>query len=41
MNPGVVETPLQKRGGMSEEAYANFLERSITVTHPLGKDCYP
>lgn len=36
VNPGVVETPLQKRGGMSQDAYVTFLERSINHTHPLG-----
>lgn len=36
INPGVIVTPLQKRGGMSEEAYAEFLERGKT-THPLGR----
>ena len=36
VNPGVVETPLQKRGGMTDEAYAAFLSRSVGVTHPLG-----
>lgn len=36
VNPGVVETPLQKRGGMSDENYTAFLDRSINVTHPLG-----
>jgi len=36
VNPGVVETPLQRRGGMDDDAYANFLDRSINVTHPLG-----
>jgi NAD(P)-dependent dehydrogenase (short-subunit alcohol dehydrogenase family) len=36
INPGVVETPLQRRGGMSDENYEAFLERSITVTHPLA-----
>ena len=36
INPGVVETPLQRRGGMSDEAYGAFLQRSIEVTHPLG-----
>ena len=29
-------TPLQKRGGMSDEAYAAFIDRSVKVTHPLG-----
>lgn len=37
VNPGVVETPLQKRGGMSQDAYVTFLERSINHTHPLGE----
>jgi|ERR1051325_9170090 NAD(P)-dependent dehydrogenase (short-subunit alcohol dehydrogenase family) len=36
VNPGVVITEIHKRGGMSEEDYANFLERSKT-THPLGR----
>lgn len=36
VNPGVIVTPLQKRGGMSEEAYAQFLERG-KATHPLGR----
>jgi NAD(P)-dependent dehydrogenase (short-subunit alcohol dehydrogenase family) len=34
--PGVVQTNLQKTGGLNEEAYAGFLERSMTVTHPLA-----
>lgn len=37
VNPGVVETPLQKRGGMTEDSYAAFLDRSINVTHPLAE----
>jgi len=36
VNPGVVITEIHKRGGMSEEAYANFLDHSKT-THPLGR----
>lgn len=36
VNPGVVVTEIHKRGGMGEEAYENFLERSKT-THPLGR----
>ena len=36
VNPGVVITEIHKRGGMSEEAYGNFLERSKT-THPVGR----
>lgn len=36
VNPGVIVTELQKRGGMNEEAYAKFLERS-KETHPLGR----
>ena len=37
VNPGVTVTELQKRGGLSDEAYAGFLQRSIEVTHPLGE----
>jgi len=36
VNPGVTVTNLHRSSGMSEEAYANFLERSKT-THPLGR----
>jgi NAD(P)-dependent dehydrogenase (short-subunit alcohol dehydrogenase family) len=36
VNPGVVVTWLHRTGGMSDEAYANFLEHSKT-THPLGR----
>jgi NAD(P)-dependent dehydrogenase (short-subunit alcohol dehydrogenase family) len=36
VNPGVVVTPLQRRGGMSAEAYAQFLDRAKT-THPIGR----
>ena len=36
VNPGVVITEIHKRGGMSEEDYAAFLERS-KQTHPLGR----
>ena len=36
VNPGVVVTEIHKRGGMSEQAYAAFLEHSKT-THPLGR----
>jgi NAD(P)-dependent dehydrogenase (short-subunit alcohol dehydrogenase family) len=36
VNPGVVVTNLHRRSGMSEEAYAAFLEHSKT-THPLGR----
>lgn len=36
VNPGVVVTEIHKRGGMDEEAYAEFLEHSRT-THPLGR----
>lgn len=34
--PGVIVTELHKRGGMSDEAYANFLER-CKMTHALGR----
>ncbi|HUE82692.1 MAG TPA: SDR family oxidoreductase [Pyrinomonadaceae bacterium] len=36
VNPGVVVTEIHKRGGMNDEQYAAFLERS-TQTHPLGR----
>lgn len=40
VNPGVVVTNLQKRGGMSDEAYASFLLRS-KETHALGRPGEP
>lgn len=36
VNPGVITTGLQKRGGLDEEAYQKFLERS-KETHALGR----
>lgn len=36
VNPGVVVTELHRRGGMSDDAYAAFLEKAKT-THPLGR----
>jgi NAD(P)-dependent dehydrogenase (short-subunit alcohol dehydrogenase family) len=36
VNPGVTLTSLHRAGGMEEEAYRAFLERSKT-THPLGR----
>jgi NAD(P)-dependent dehydrogenase (short-subunit alcohol dehydrogenase family) len=36
VNPGVVVTNLHRRGGMPEDAYSAFLERS-RETHPLGR----
>ncbi|KAG5684227.1 hypothetical protein PVAND_013465 [Polypedilum vanderplanki] len=36
VNPGVIITNIHKRGGMNDETYAAFLERSKT-THPLGR----
>jgi NAD(P)-dependent dehydrogenase (short-subunit alcohol dehydrogenase family) len=36
INPGVVVSNLHRRGGMGEEQYKQFLERS-TTTHPLGR----
>src|ERR1043165_5682297 len=36
VNPGVVRTNLQKTGGMNDEVYAAFVERSKT-THPIGR----
>jgi NAD(P)-dependent dehydrogenase (short-subunit alcohol dehydrogenase family) len=40
VNPGVVVTEIHKRGGMSEESYAAFLEHSKS-THPLGRTGRP
>jgi NAD(P)-dependent dehydrogenase (short-subunit alcohol dehydrogenase family) len=40
VNPGVVVTNLHRRGGMSEESYAAFIERSRD-THPLGRPGEP
>jgi NAD(P)-dependent dehydrogenase (short-subunit alcohol dehydrogenase family) len=36
VNPGVIETNLQKTGGLSDEQYKAFLQRSIEHTHPLA-----
>jgi NAD(P)-dependent dehydrogenase (short-subunit alcohol dehydrogenase family) len=36
VNPGVVISNLHRRGGMTEENYAAFLEHS-KATHPLGR----
>ncbi|CAG0897323.1 unnamed protein product [Darwinula stevensoni] len=36
VNPGVTVTELQKRGGLSDEAYQKFLERT-KETHALGR----
>jgi NAD(P)-dependent dehydrogenase (short-subunit alcohol dehydrogenase family) len=36
VNPGVVVTEIHKRGGMSEQDYAAFLEHS-KATHPIGR----
>ena len=36
VNPGVVVTDIHRRGGMSEEQYTAFLDRS-KQTHPLGR----
>ncbi|EDW15913.1 uncharacterized oxidoreductase MexAM1_META1p0182 [Drosophila mojavensis] len=36
VNPGVIITELQKRGGLNDESYAKFLERS-KETHALGR----
>lgn len=36
VNPGVVVTEIHKRGGMSNDQYAAFLEHS-KETHPLGR----
>lgn len=36
VNPGVIITEVQRRGGLTEEQYQQFLERSKT-THALGR----
>ncbi len=36
VNPGVVVTNIHKRGGMDDEAYEAFLQRS-KETHPIGR----
>ena len=36
VNPGVVVTEIHRRGGMTDEQYVAFLERS-KQTHPLGR----
>jgi NAD(P)-dependent dehydrogenase (short-subunit alcohol dehydrogenase family) len=36
VNPGVVVTEIHRRGGMNDEQYDSFLERS-KQTHPLGR----
>ncbi|KAF4521639.1 hypothetical protein B566_EDAN006681 [Ephemera danica] len=40
VNPGVTLTELQKRGGLDEEAYKKFLERT-KETHALGRPGNP
>merc|ERR1711872_233740 len=40
VNPGVIITELQKRGGLDEEAYSKFLARS-RETHALGRPGEP
>lgn len=40
VNPGVTVTELQKRGGLSPDAYEKFLERS-KETHALGRPGQP
>lgn len=40
VNPGVTITNLHRRGGMTEDAYAAFLERA-KETHPLGRPGQP
>ncbi|KAM3955900.1 dihydroanticapsin 7-dehydrogenase-like [Aphomia sociella] len=40
VNPGVILTELQKRGGLSDEQYAAFLERT-KETHALGRPGNP
>lgn len=35
VNPGLVLTELQKRGGLNDEQYDALVQRSLDVTHPL------
>jgi len=35
VNPGLVLTELQKRGGLNDDEYAALVKRSLEVTHPL------
>eukprot|EP01083_Nonionella_stella_P314370 1132260_1 len=37
VNPGVILTELQKRGGLDDEQYAAFLKRAVEHAHPLGR----
>ena len=37
VNPGLVLTELQRRGGLTEEQYQMLVQRSMEVTHPLAK----
>lgn len=37
VNPGLVITELQKRGGLDDDAYAALVQRSIAFTHPLAQ----
>lgn len=36
INPGVIETNLQKAGGLTDEQYNTFIKRSIEITHPIA-----
>jgi NAD(P)-dependent dehydrogenase (short-subunit alcohol dehydrogenase family) len=36
VNPGIIETNLQKSGGLNNEQYAAFLKRSIETANPLA-----
>jgi len=40
VNPGVVETNLHKRGGMSQDDYEKFLSNAAN-THPIGRAGQP
>ena len=41
INPGVIVTPLQRRGGLSDEQYAAFLQRSTEVSERGMSPPYP
>eukprot|EP01065_Artemidia_motanka_P021455 TRINITY_DN2566_c0_g1_i1.p2 TRINITY_DN2566_c0_g1~~TRINITY_DN2566_c0_g1_i1.p2 ORF type:complete len:283 (+),score=104.06 TRINITY_DN2566_c0_g1_i1:64-849(+) len=37
VSPGLIMTELQKRGGLTDDQYEKFVQRSIEVTHPLAE----
>merc|ERR1719343_1561008 len=37
VNPGVIQTNLQRAGGMDDSQYQAFLKRCVEITHPLAQ----